>query len=98
MAVHFCCGKLPPDTRACNANGAVLICERARPPCNKCGIRSHRLCEWQSPRGIDYFHQLAEPVLASSDPLEEALVAKEPTVPKDIAGLSFEDALKELEG
>ena len=24
--------------------------------------------------------------------------AKEPTVPKDIAGLSFEDALKELEG
>jgi exodeoxyribonuclease VII small subunit len=26
------------------------------------------------------------------------LVAKEPTVPKDIASLSFEDALKELEG
>ena len=25
-------------------------------------------------------------------------MAKEPTVPKDIAGLSFEDALKELEG
>jgi exodeoxyribonuclease VII small subunit len=25
-------------------------------------------------------------------------VAKEPIVPKDIAGLSFEDALKELEG
>jgi exodeoxyribonuclease VII small subunit len=31
-------------------------------------------------------------------PLEEALLAKEPTVPKDIASLSFEDALKELEG
>jgi exodeoxyribonuclease VII small subunit len=25
-------------------------------------------------------------------------VAKEPTIPKDIAALSFEDALKELEG
>jgi exodeoxyribonuclease VII small subunit len=31
------------------------------------------------------------------NPLLEAPVAKEPTVPKDIAGLSFEDALKELE-
>jgi exodeoxyribonuclease VII small subunit len=29
---------------------------------------------------------------------EEALLAKEPIVPKDIASLSFEDALKELEG
>ena len=29
--------------------------------------------------------------------LNEAPVAKEPVLPKDIAGLSFEDALKELE-
>jgi exodeoxyribonuclease VII small subunit len=28
----------------------------------------------------------------------EAKLAKEPVLPKDIAGLSFEDALKELEG
>jgi exodeoxyribonuclease VII small subunit len=28
----------------------------------------------------------------------EAELAKEPVLPKDIAGLSFEDALKELEG
>jgi len=28
----------------------------------------------------------------------EAHLAKEPALPKDIAGLSFEDALKELEG
>ena len=42
-------------------------------------------------------------VIASANPLQEALFVakdptKEPTVPKDIAGLSFEDALKELEG
>jgi exodeoxyribonuclease VII small subunit len=37
-------------------------------------------------------------VITSANPLQEALsVAKEPTVPKDIASLSFEDALKELE-
>ena len=30
-------------------------------------------------------------------PPNEAPVAKEPALPKDIAGLSFEDALKELE-
>ena len=29
---------------------------------------------------------------------QEAQLAKEPTLPKDIAALSFEDALKELEG
>jgi exodeoxyribonuclease VII small subunit len=29
---------------------------------------------------------------------EEAKLAKEPALPKDIAALSFEDALKELEG
>jgi exodeoxyribonuclease VII small subunit len=32
------------------------------------------------------------------DPLQEAPMAKEPTVHKDIVSLSFEDALKELEG
>jgi len=47
---------------------------------------------------IDYFHSPREPVLPLADPRKEALVAKEPTVPKDIASLSFEDALKELEG
>jgi exodeoxyribonuclease VII small subunit len=31
-------------------------------------------------------------------PPKEAKLAKEPALPKDIAGLSFEDALKELEG
>ena len=66
-----------------------MICERARPPCNKCGIRTQRLCDRQNLRGIDYFHSPAEPVLPSADPLKEALVAKEPTVPKDIASLSF---------
>ena len=30
-------------------------------------------------------------------PPKEAKLAKEPALPKDIAGLSFEDALKELE-
>jgi len=32
------------------------------------------------------------------DPLQEAPMPKEPTVHKDIVSLSFEDALKELEG
>ncbi len=32
------------------------------------------------------------------DSFHEAELAKEPALPKEIAGLSFEDALKELEG
>jgi exodeoxyribonuclease VII small subunit len=36
--------------------------------------------------------------LPSPAPPYEAKLAKEPVLPKDIAGLSFEDALKELEG
>lgn len=37
-------------------------------------------------------------VLRNKTPFTEAHLAKEPALPKDIAGLSFEDALKELEG
>ena len=33
-----------------------------------------------------------------TNPFERQELAKEPTLPKDIAALSFEDALKELEG
>ena len=52
---------------------------------------------------MDYFHSPAWGVHPSVLPLKEAPTvakepAKEPTVPKDIASLSFEDALKELEG
>ena len=36
--------------------------------------------------------------LPSRPPPCEAKLAKETVLPKDIAGLSFEDALKELEG
>ena len=36
--------------------------------------------------------------LQSNVPPCEAKLAKEPVLPKDIAGLSFEDVLKELEG
>src|SRR4051812_17631862 len=98
MAVHFCCRKLPSEVGACNANGTVLICEHARPPCNKCGIRPQRLWEWQSPRGNRLLPSTGQACASIGRPLKEAPVAKEPTVPKDIASLSFEDALKELEG
>src|SRR5439155_20532113 len=64
----------------------------------KCGIRPQRLCEWQSPRGNRLFPSTGRACATIRRPLEEAPVAKEPTVAKDIAGLSFEDALKELEG
>ena len=37
-------------------------------------------------------------MLRCKNPFTEAHLAKEPTLPKDIIGLSFEDALKELEG
>jgi exodeoxyribonuclease VII small subunit len=48
---------------------------------------------------MDDFHFPGPAVLPLSIPPERgAPVAKEPVVPKDIAGLSFEDALKELEG
>jgi exodeoxyribonuclease VII small subunit len=47
---------------------------------------------------MDYFLAPARAVHPSVLPRKEATLAKEPTVPKDIASLSFEDALKELEG
>jgi exodeoxyribonuclease VII small subunit len=51
---------------------------------------------------IDYFHPRMVAVLPSGDPLKRRPLAnqtaKEPTVPRDILSLSFEDALKELEG
>ena len=59
-----------------------------------------------SPNGfakMDYFHSPARAVhpsvlLRKEAPPVAKEPAKEPTVPKDIASLSFEDALKELEG
>jgi exodeoxyribonuclease VII small subunit len=49
-----------------------------------------------SATGACWFATAAAGTLAG--PPQEAPMAKEPVVPKDIIGLSFEDALKELEG
>jgi exodeoxyribonuclease VII small subunit len=52
------------------------------------GISTAFFCDWRWP---------APAATMTSTPCE-AKLAKETVLPKDIAGLSFEDALKELEG
>ena len=52
------------------------------------GISTAFCCDWRWP---------APAATITSTPCE-AKLAKETVLPKDIAGLSFEDALKELEG
>src|SRR5882757_6910030 len=86
----------------------VLTCERAKPPCHKCGFWPQGLCKLANARRnrpILATHRTREtcwpgdvPAATVRYPLQEAPVAKEPTVHKDIVSLSFEDALKELEG
>jgi exodeoxyribonuclease VII small subunit len=61
--------------------------EKARKPARNGHFYSILLDDW--PRAGGYHH---------AHPPCEAKLAKEPVLPKDIAGLSFEDALKELEG
>lgn len=47
---------------------------------------------------VDDWPPRAAAATIRTDTLREAKLAKEPATPKDIAELSFEDALKELEG
>lgn len=53
---------------------------------------------WLAPFGTRDYDLAVPPDAQNQAHISEANLAKEPALPKDIAALSFEDALKELEG
>src|SRR3954468_7359697 len=99
MAVHFC--------------GPEAAIHRAAPQCEQ-GCFGMRTCKAAMTQMRDSPSRVVQGLRPSpkwtistprrrlytrpSCPLKRRPVAKEPTIPKDIASLSFEDALKELEG
>ncbi|MBM3647050.1 MAG: exodeoxyribonuclease VII small subunit [Alphaproteobacteria bacterium] len=105
MAVHFFAERnLPKRAKCRNARSGVLSCEHAKRPCPRRGRRYRWLRKGKTPRGLGSFQGPGgwpRPATAATirpTPPCEAKLAKEPALPKDIASLSFEDALKELEG
>src|SRR5438309_591375 len=70
---------------------SVLACEHARPPCRE------RVIAGMGGRGDVRLAPMAGDSYHPSHPRRGLKLAKEPALPKDIASLSFEDALKELE-
>src|SRR5271163_5008650 len=105
MAVYFFAGRNVPLHGQCrNARAGILTCEHAKQPCHRCVIQLSTVVKARIGARIRHFTSTSRVTgrvrrwrLRWSTPSERRNLAKEPVMPKDIAALSFEDALKELE-